>query len=455
MLTGLSVLRAASVFALAASFGGSFAAATPSLPPHLVNRVTQAIDADADRLVNVYKDIHAHPELGFLEVRTAKIVADALTELGYDVTTGIGKTGVVGVLKNGDGPVLMLRADMDAVPVRETTGLPYASDVTATNLDGLEVPVGHLCGHDAHTTWGLGAAKFMAENRNAWAGTLIVVGQPSEESITGAVAMVEDGLYTTHAIPQPDFLIAAHTMPVPTGFVAAQSGLLMAGTEQLDVTFYGIGGHGSTPQLTKDPVIMAAMAIAQYQVIVSRVVDPRDTAVITVGAVQAGSENNVIPAEALLKINLRFFDDAVHEKIVNSIQRINEGIARTYGMPEDQMPTMVRKGRSGPLANDPEMSSRLAQMLDATGLVPEGVVTDLQPVTGSEDAHMLVEPVKDAKITYFAIGTAPADLFAAAVKAGRPVPFGHHEPSFTVDLDAIPFGTKIMTLAALEMLRPQ
>lgn len=455
MLTRFSILRATTVFALAVCFGGSFAADTPSLPTELVNRVTQAIDADAERLVDVFKDIHAHPELGFLEVRTAKIVADALTELGYDVTTGIGKTGVVGVLNNGDGPVLMLRADMDAVQVRETTGLPYASDVTATNLDGLEVPVGHLCGHDAHTTWGLGAAKFMAENRDAWAGTLIVVGQPSEESITGAVAMVEDGLYTTHAIPEPDFLIAAHTMPVPTGFVAAQSGLLMAGTEQLDVTFYGIGGHGSTPQLTKDPVIMAAMAIAQYQVIVSRVVDPRDTAVITVGAVQAGSENNVIPAEALLKINLRFFDDSVHEKIVDSIQRINEGIARTYGMPEDEMPTMVRKGRSGPLANDPEMSSRLAAMLDATGLVPEGVATDLQPVTGSEDAHMLVEPVKDAKITYFAIGTAPADLFAAAVKAGRPVPFGHHEPSFMVDLDAIPFGTKIMTLAALEMLRPQ
>ena len=250
---------------------------------------------------------------------------------------GIGKTGVVGILENGDGPTVMYRADMDCNSVKEVTGLAYASTKTVKIADGSEVPVMHACGHDAHITWLLGIAKVMAEMKKAWSGTLVLVAQPAEESIEGARAMVDDGMYEK-GVPEPDYLFGMHTAPLSTGTVNFEKGPRMAGTDQLDVTFYGIGGHGSSPHLAKDPVLMAATAVVQYQFIVSRAINPLNAAVLTVGSIQAGSDNNVIPASALVKINLRWYKESDRDLMFKAIERINKSIAMTYNMPQDLYP---------------------------------------------------------------------------------------------------------------------
>ena len=333
----MGVVRSAALGAAMAIAAATSAPAAES-GAALVGRVSSAVAADQARLVAIYKDLHANPELGFQETRTAGILAEQLRGLGYEVTTGVGKTGLLAVMENGPGPVLMYRADMDALPQRESTGLPYASKKTVTRPDGSTVPVAHLCGHDLHSTWMLGVAKVLAERREDWSGTVAFVAQPSEETVTGARAMVDDGLYARHGAPKPDFLLAAHTFPVELGFVAASEGLLMAGTQQLDVTFHGVGGHGSTPHLAKDPIVMASAAILQYQTIVSRSIDPRKTAVLTVGSFRAGATHNVIPPEARLQINLRFFDKATLNQLIEGVDRINKNVARAFGMPEDRLP---------------------------------------------------------------------------------------------------------------------
>ena len=406
--------------------------------------VETSVNQDKERLVTIYKDLHQNPELGFMEVRTAGIIAKELKALGYDVKEKIGITGVVGVLKNGAGPVVMYRADMDCNAVKETTDLPYASTVTVKREDGTETPVMHACGHDAHVTWMLGIAKLMAENKPLWKGTLIMVGQPAEEPILGAEAMVNDGLYTTHAVPKPDHLFGMHTAPIGVGLVAAATGVRMAGTDQIDVTFHGVGGHGSMPNLAKDPVVMAASAVMQYQAIVSRGIDPKNAAVITVGSIQAGSDNNVIPASALLKVNLRWFNQADRKLMIEGIKRINEGVAHAYNMPEDQYPDMKMKGWSYPLDNDVELTKTVQNaIVDLIG--KEKVLKEdrLPSVMGSEDFHHLVIHNEAKKYCYIQVGIAETQLFEQAVKEGKMFPFGAHNGDFRVDLSAIPEGTKI------------
>lgn len=288
-------------------------------------KIKSLSNAENERLVAVFKDLHENPELGFMEVRTAAIVAKELKALGFTVMTGIGKTGVVGTFKNGEGPIVMYRADMDCNAVKETTGLQYASNKKMINPDGIEVPVAHLCGHDVHTTWLLGIAKNMVALKNQWKGTLIMIGQPAEEPGGGAAAM-EAEIYKK-GVPEPDFLLGMHTAPFEVGYYLNAAGSRMAGADQFDVTFYGIGGHGSSPNLAVDPIIMAANAILQYQTIISRNNDPQSPAVITVGAVQAGIDNNVIPASATLKLNTRFFNYTIRDSIISRIERINLGIA--------------------------------------------------------------------------------------------------------------------------------
>jgi len=388
-----------------------------------------------------------------MEVKTAKIVADELKTLGFEVKTGIGKTGVVGILKNGDGPVVMYRADMDAVAVEEKTGLPYASTKKVKNSEGVEVPVAHLCGHDAHTTWMLGMAKVMTKLKSSWSGTLVLVGQPAEELIEGAMAMVNDGLYKTHKTPKPDYLIGMHTLPIATGSVVSSNGVLLAGTEQLDVTFYGQSAHGSMPQFSKDAGLMAAYAVVQYQAIISRVLDPRDPGVITVGAINAGVENNTIPDKAVLKLNFRFFSDEVREKLFKGVKSISESIASSYGMPKDKLPTIVRKGYSAPLVNTDEFTDRIAANLSHTGLIaPKGIIREFTPATGSEDAHMLAHGIEDTKMAYLLVGTADPDIYEKARKKGKEYPFAHHQTNFQVDLNAIPLGAKIASMIVLDLL---
>lgn len=446
---------------LAAAFLGSIAAlavsapALAEVPPALAAQAKAAIEADTPRLTALFKDIHQNPELGFMETRTSGIVAKELKALGFKVTTGIGGTGVVGVLTNGDGPVVMYRADMDANAVEEATGLPWASKVRVKRADGTEVPVAHLCGHDAHVTWMLGMAKALAGMKSAWKGTIILVGQPAEEPILGAQAMVDDGLWTKHNLPKPDMFTGIHTAPIPVGMMVSSGGVKQAGTDQLDILFKGVGGHGSMPNLTKDPVLMATYAVNQYQAIVSRVIDPQQTGVLTVGAIQAGVDNNVIPQTALVKANLRWFEPKVRSQMLAGIKSISEGIARTYGMPEDQMPVITMKGSSTPLVNDEALAARMATTLKAV-FGEKNVLTDLPPVTGSEDVHLLKGPHTEVPFNFLFVGIADPKVFAAAQRPGEPLrpPFSGHNPNFVVDLSAIPMGTSIATIAMLDLLQP-
>ena len=417
------VLGSALVFA-------GFAYAGQPLSPELARQLIQSVDDDTERLTSIFKDFHQHPELGLMETRTAGIVAKELSALGYEVTTDIGKTGVVGIMRNGDGPVVLYRGEMDAVPVKETTGVPYASTVTSKDADGNESPVGHLCGHDAHTTWMLSVAKTMATHKDKWSGTLIMLGQPAEETLEGATAMVEDGLFTKHGVPGPDYALAMHSVPVPFGMLVGTAGPLMAGSEQIDVTFHGVGGHGSNPQYTKDPVIMATYAIAQYQAIVSRVIDPRDPAVITVGSVVAGTSNNVIPESATLKINTRFFKESVREQLFNGIVAISNGNA-----------------------NDEALTKRTNAALLASGLVDEKMlITNFQPVTGSEDFPNLFVKLEGVKHVYKFLGIVSPDIWAKAKKEGKELPWANHNPNYQVDLDAIPLGGKIASIMVMDLM---
>ncbi|WP_435135282.1 amidohydrolase [Plesiomonas shigelloides] len=306
----------------------------------------------------MYKDLHQHPELAFTETRTAAIVSAELKKLGFTVTEGIGKTGVVGVLKNGEGPTVWYRADMDANAVREAVDLPYAAKNKQRQPDGSEVDVMHACGHDAHVTWLLGMAKVMSELKDSWSGTLVVYAQPAEEVGLGAQTMVEDKLWE-RGYPKPDYAFGAHTVPGPVGVVASAPGVRMAGVDQLDVTFKGIGGHGSTPQMTLDPVVMAAQAVLAYQTVVSRTLDPQSAAVLTVGSIDAGRDNNVIPDSATLKLNLRWFTPEVREQMLKRIDQISQGVAIAAGVTPELMPTRVMKGNSGPLVNNAELVAKV------------------------------------------------------------------------------------------------
>ncbi|QYO67619.1 amidohydrolase [Leptolyngbya sp. 7M] len=425
---------------------------TPAEKPAYFDRLLSVIDQDGNRLINLFKDIHQNPELAFMETRTAEIVAKELRALGYEVKTGIAQTGVVGILRNGDGPTLMYRADMDALPVEETTGLPYASTTRAVNDDGEEVPVMHACGHDAHTIWLLGLAKAMVELKSDWNGTLVLVAQPAEEGVRGAKAMVADGLYTTHGVPVPDYLLGMHTAPGPTGVVVSAPGTRMAGSAHLDAVIKGVGGHGSSPHLAKDPILMSAFAITQYQAIVARAIDPQEAAVITVGSIQAGETANVIPEESQLKINLRWFNPAVKETLVNGIRSVNESLAHAYGMPADKLPTLSEKGSTTPLVNDAAVIDRINPRL-ANLLGANRILTDFPATTGSEDVHLLKGDNETIQFGFLQVGVAEPALFAQAQAEGKLVPFSNHNPNFQVDLNAIPLGTKIATVMTMEFLQ--
>jgi hippurate hydrolase len=449
-LIARSTLAAALTMSLAFSAALPAANGTAPLPDELIAEVNRVVDADTERLTEIFKDFHRHPELAFTEKRTAGIVAKELRTLGFEVTEGIGKTGVVGVMKNGEGPTLWFRADMDANAVKETTGLPYAATAPQRLPTGVDVDVMHACGHDAHTTWLLGLAKAMVEMKSAWSGTLVVYGQPAEEVGLGAQAMVDDGLWE-RGFPKPDIALGSHTAPLPVGVVSSSPGVRMAGTDQLDITFTGRGGHGSTPQMAIDPVLMSAQAVLAYQTIISRSIDPQAPAVLTVGAIDAGRDNNVIPGSATLMLNLRWFTPEVRTQMIERIDTINRGIAISNGVPEADMPTRVMKGSAVPLSNDASLIARVNPSL--TALVGEGKVLDTFPsVMGSEDFQEAFTPLGTPYV-FMLVGVAPPKMFAEAQAKGMPFPYSNHNSDFFVDLPAIPLGTKANVVAALSLMR--
>ena len=310
----------------------------------------------------LYKDIHSHPELSMQETRTADVAAQHLRLSGYEVTTGIGRTGVVGVLKNGDGPTIMLRADMDALPVREATELAYASSVTATDSEGKTVPVMHACGHDMHVTWLIGAAALFARHRDSWRGTLMPLFQPAEETGEGARAMISDGLFDR--VPKPDAILGQHVMVGSSGVVSYRSGVVTSAGDSLQIRMFGRGAHGSMPQASIDPVIMAASTVLRLQTIVSREVAPTDAVVLTVGSLQAGTKENVIPDEAVIKLNVRTFNDDVRTRVLAAIERIVNAEAEASKAP--RKPEITPLDHYAFVKNNPEATKRVA---DAFGTI--------------------------------------------------------------------------------------
>ncbi len=414
-------------------------------------KLRQMAYGDSVRLVEMFKDIHQNPELGFMEIRTSAIVAKELKALGYEVITGIAKTGVVGILKNGDGPIVMYRADMDCNAVKEITGLPYASTRMVKREDGDVVPVMHACGHDAHITWMLGIAKIMVALKNDWKGTLVFVAQPAEELVLGAQAMVDDNMYNK-GVPVPDYLFGMHTKPFSVGTIYNGTGERCAGTDQLDVTFYGIGGHGSAPENAKDPVVMGCMAVMEYQTIISRSIAAQDAAVLTVGAFQSGNSNNVIPASALLKLNLRWFNEKTRNVLLDGIRRINESIAIANNLPKELYPTINMKANAYPLVNDTAMTNKINAAL-LTIIPAEKIITNSGAIMGSEDFHHLVRANKKTVYDYLFVGTANPEKVAKATREGKNAPFFNHNGNYEVDLSAIPLGAVIGATALLELFK--
>jgi hippurate hydrolase len=417
-----------------------------------IETVKQIAYKDSLRLQDIFKDLHQHPELGFNETRTSGIVANELKALGYKVITGIGKTGVVGILQNGEGSVVMYRADMDALPVKETTGLAYASSAVVNKEDGTQVPVMHACGHDTHVTWLLGVAKIMVTLKSHWKGTLVLVAQPAEELILGADAMVKDKMYE-RGVPLPDYVFAMHNKPFPVGTIKNCAGSLMAGSDQFDVTFHGIGGHGSTPHLTKDPVIMAATAILEYQSIVNRSISAQSPHVITVGSVVAGTANNIIPNTAVLKVNLRWFTESDRRLMIDGIQRVDSSIAMANNLPRGLYPEILMKGSAYPVVNDSGMVNKINTALGKS-LHGLKIISSYPPEMGSEDFPLLIiNSKKNFVYDYLSIGAADPILCAKAKMEGQEFPFYLHNSNYKVDLTAIPFGTVIGTAAMLELFR--
>ena len=420
-------------------------------PAELAKKVGSLVDQDEKRLLEIFLHLHTHPELGFQEVQTAALVAKEFKDLGYETHTGIGKTGVVGILKNGPGPVVMFRSDMDALPVLEETGLPYASRATGTSSSGSLVPVMHACGHDAHVAFLIGVAKVMAELKGTWSGTLVLIAQPAEELIEGARAMVQGGLYDK--APPPDVLIASHVTPQhATGTASVKAGRRNAGTDQIDVIITGVGGHGSAPHQAKNPVELGAFAVLTYQSLVSQSIDPQEPSVLTVGSFQAGDANNVIPDVATLKVNIRWFEPAVREKLIAGIKRVTDAIATAADVPQDRMPRYIMKGSAGPLINDEEAVRRAEPAL-RLALGESNAVPGLPTAMGSEDFQDLASPHPTTKILHVRIGCGPADV-QEQIKQGHP-PAPGHSAKFKVALPTIAAGTKADAMVLMEFLKKQ
>jgi hippurate hydrolase len=414
-----------------------------------IDSVLKELDGLLPDLEALYKDVHAHPELSMQETRTAGVAADRLKSSGYEVTTGVGKTGVVGLLRNGDGPTVMLCADMDALPIEEATGVPYASKVKATDREGKTVPVGHMCGHDMHVACLVGATTLMVKTRDAWRGTLMAIFQPGEETAEGAQAMIDDGLF--ERFPKPTVVLGQHVMVGPAGTVAGRTGAITSAADSLQIRLFGRGAHGSMPQASIDPVIMAAATVMRLQTIVSREVAAAEAAVVTIGALQAGTKENVIPDEALIKLNVRTFDDGVRKHVLSAIERIVNAEAEASGAlrkPEiktlDHYPLNVNDGDASRRVADAFRSYFSAERVHDTGASP-----------ASEDFGSFGTEWKVPSVFWFIGGTEP-DTYAKAKQEGRinelPV---NHSPKFApVVHPTLKTGVEALIVGARAWLAP-
>ena len=443
-------LHLAFTFALALSVS-VFAQQTPQ----------QIAEAELPSLLTIYKDLHTHPELSTHEERSSAIVAKELKAAGYEVTDHVGKYdkpgltcfGVIGVMKNGDGPVVAVRTDLDALPVHEDTGLPYASTVTTKNDAGQDVSVMHACGHDIHMSTFIGTARALAKLKDKWHGTVIFIGQPAEETVGGARALLKDGLYTRW--PKPNYVLGLHDdAEIATGKIGVTEGYCYANVDSVDVTVKGMGGHGAYPHKTKDPIVLSAEMINAWQTIVSRENNPLDPVVVTVGSIHGGTKHNIIPDEVKMQLTVRTYKQEVRDRVLAAIERIAKGIATTGGLPADRAPDVhVEKDEYTPATyNNPELTKRVTAVLK-TALGADNIVAK-DPTMGGEDFSEYSLPDHSIPAFMFNVGAVDPAKVAESKKPGAPpLPSLHSSKFAPVPEPTIRTGLIGMTSAVLDLLK--
>lgn len=429
--------------------------------PLLAQQTPQSLaDAELPSLLAIYKDLHAHPELSTHEERSAAIVAKELKAAGYEVTDHVGKFdkpgltsfGVIGVMKNGAGPTVAIRTDLDALPVHEETGVPYASTVTTKNDAGQEVSVMHACGHDIHMSTFIGTARALAKLKDKWHGTIIFIGQPAEETVGGARALLKDGLYTRW--PKPDYVLGLHDdAEIAAGQIGVTEGYCYANVDSVDVTVRGVGGHGAYPHKTKDPIVLAAEMINAWQTIASRENNPVDPIVVTVGSIHGGTKHNIISDEVKMQLTVRTYKQEVRDRVLAAIERIARGIAITGGIPEDRMPTVqVEKDQYTPATyNNPELTKRVSAALK-TAIGADNVIKK-DPTMGGEDFSEYSLPDHSIPAFMFNVGAVDPAKAAESKKSGTPLPSLHSSKFAPVPEPTIRTGLIGMTSAVLELMK--
>ncbi|MEE4273929.1 MAG: amidohydrolase [Thermoanaerobaculales bacterium] len=419
---------------------------------HAEDDLARAVAADYEsHLAELFVYFHSHPELSFREFETAKRLADELRAAGVEVTEGVGGTGVVGMLRNGDGPLVLVRADFDGLPILEDSGLSYASTVTQEDIDGVVRPVMHACGHDVHATSMVGTARRLAAMRDQWAGTVMFIGQPAEERVGGARAMLEDGLYQRFGVPSA--ALAFHVSSGgPAGKVALAGGQIASSADTVDIIVHGVGAHGASPHKGKDPVYIAAQIVVALQGLVSRELAPLEPGVVTVGSIHGGTKHNIIPREVRLQLTVRADSVETREKLLDGIERIARGVGLTAGLPEDLLPdVIVSEEYTLPTVNDEELSERIKAAF-VRELGADSIYERERDGMGAEDFAFFVMTDERVPGAYFRVGGTPQAVLDAEAAGGPPVP-SHHSPFFKVEPElSVTMGTRAMVVAVLELL---
>ena len=407
-------------------------------------RIDAVLDKQYPHLEALYKDIHQHPEVGFQEVRTAGILAAEMRKLGFTVTEKVGKTGIVAILKNGEGPTVLVRTEMDALPMEEKTGLPYASRAQAT-VNGKTFFVDHSCGHDSHMAWWVGTATALVAMKDQWHGTLMFIGQPSEETVGGAKAMVDDGLFKRW--PKPDYGFAAHVGPMPIGTVIIKDGVVSSASDEINITFNGTGAHGSMPDKSIDPIVMGSHFVTDVQTVISREKDPNLFGVVTVGAFNGGTVDNIIPDHAELLLTLRSHDNATRKLLVDGVTRTARAVAQMARAPE---PTIVHPAGTNAVHNDAALSARTAGVMKAAfGKDATFVPATMPGGTASEDFSVFID--EGVPSVFFAIGGYDPSTIARYKAEGKPLPVNHSPFFAPVPEPTIKRGAETLTLAVLSV----
>lgn len=402
-------------------------------------------------LAPLWDYFHRNPELSTLEVKTAARLAQELRALGIPVTEKVGGTGIVGVIRNGNGPTVLIRADMDGLPVEEKSGLPNASRLRQTDIDGVEKPVMHACGHDTHITALVGTARQLLAHRDKWQGTVVLIGQPAEERVRGASAMLKDGLYTR--FPKPDYALAFHVdSSLPAGVIRVPEGTAYSSSDNFSIIVHGVGAHGASPHRGKDPVLLASEIVVALQQLVSREKSPLEAGVVTVGSIHGGTKNNIIPDQVELLLTVRSNNEAVRAQLLDGIRRIAQNMGRVAGLPEDKLPEVHPPEESTPVtSNDPETARRVKAALVA-GLGADAVTEKPRDNMGAEDFAYLSAPETGVKGVYFQIGGTSPEDFAREKAGGAPVP-SHHSPLFKIAPEpTIKTGVAAMVLAVYDLM---